>query len=144
MSNNEVVVAFEDGKLKYDQTFMNVMWEPSRLLPHPVDGVWSFEYKGEEFGIVDLLCYLDEMNQELREKGPEAIIESVLDLINQVFIGDESFVLIGRCVDLYAIELDGRVGMVFRTLVLDNGRDVQEMLMLREIAKTLFPVPQPT
>jgi len=138
-----VEVSFEDGKVQFDQAFMTAMWQPSRLEPHPVGDVYAFEYQGRTYGIVDLLCCLDEVSQELREKGPEAIIEAVLELINQVYIGDESFTLIGRCADLYGIELNGRAGIVFRTVVMDTEKTVEEMLMLREVAQSLFPVPNP-
>ncbi|MGZ4122607.1 MAG: hypothetical protein ACXVOI_05270 [Tumebacillaceae bacterium] len=140
-----VEVSFdEDGKIQFDQALMNAMWQPSRLLPHPVDGVHAFEYKNEHIGLTDLLCFMDELSAELRQQGPEQIIEVMLELINSVYIGDqENFMLIGRVYDIYAVELDGRNGLVFRTVVFDSRKEIEEILMIREVAKELFPVPQP-
>jgi hypothetical protein len=141
---HSVDVHFEDGRLVFDHELMIMMWGQVNLRPYLVNGTYSFEYKGEVFGIVDLLCYLDELHPDLRAKGPEAIIEAILELINSVYLGDEEMTLIGRCLDLYAVEMDdGRNCLVFRTMVLDAGKTVEEMLMLREVAKELFPIPQP-
>jgi hypothetical protein len=138
-----VEVSFDDGTLNFTPELMQAMWEPTRLVPYPVDGTFAFDYKGERFGVADLLCYMDQLTKELRDQGPEKIIEQVLELINSVYIGDEDFTLIGRCVDLYAVELDGRAAIVFRTLILDGRKEVEEMLLIREVVKSMFPVPNP-
>jgi len=139
----EVEITFEDGKLEYTQQLMDAMWEQVQLQSFPVDGVFAFEYKDERHGIVDLLCYLDMVNEQLRNEGPEAIIEAVLELINSAYMGDDEFMLVGKVIDLYAVELNGRAGLVFRTIVLDGHKELEEMLLLREVAQTLFPVPKP-
>jgi hypothetical protein len=138
-----VEVSFDEGKIQFDQALMNAMWQPSRLLPHPVEGVYAFEYKDEHIGVVDLLCFMDELSANLREQGPEKIIETMLELINAVYIGDEKFILIGRVYDIYAVELNGRNGLVFRSVVFDSRKELEEILMIREVARELFPVPQP-
>jgi hypothetical protein len=143
MDQISVEVTFQDGQLVFNREFMQAMWEPIRLLPHPVDGVYQFQVEGENIGIVDLLCFLDEVKQELREKGPEAIVEAVLGLINAVYIGDESKVLIGKVLDLYGIEYEGRAGIVFRTVVLSHDKGLKEIQKIREIGKALYPVPKP-
>jgi len=142
-NNNSIRVNMTGGEIDFDQNFMNVMWEESRLQPFPVDGLFSFEVKDERFGITDLLCFLEDVNEDLREKGPEAIIEALLELINSVYIGDETIALIGRVTDIYAVELSNRAGLVFRTVIVDSQRSIEEMLEIREVAKTLFPVPEP-
>lgn len=138
-----VEVTMENGQVQFGQSLMVAMFEQTRLVPYAVNDVYSFEYKGKTFGIVDLLCYLDELNSELRAAGPEKIIETILELINSVYIGDESMMLIGRCMDLYGIELQGRNCIVFRTIILGANNSVEEMIALREVGQTLFPVPQP-
>ncbi|MFD2171716.1 hypothetical protein [Tumebacillus lipolyticus] len=138
-----VEVTFQDGKVLFDQALMGAMWSPSRLLPHPVEGKYQFEHEGERFGIVDLLCYLDEVSQDLRAQGAEAVIEAVLSLIQSVYIGDESTVLIGSVLDLYGIESNGRAGIVFRTIILSHQKEVEEIMKIREVGKLQFPVPQP-
>ncbi|HEU4963023.1 MAG TPA: hypothetical protein VFV52_04050 [Bacilli bacterium] len=139
-----IQLTFEQGKLVINQDLMNAMWEPTRLAPHPVESGYNFDFKEERFGIVDLLCYLDEVKQDLRDQGPEAIITSVIELINSAYIGDENLLLVGRCMDIYGIEDKGRTGIVFRTVVLDaRDKTMEDMLEIREAAQTLFPVPQP-
>ncbi|MBL0386622.1 hypothetical protein JJB07_08160 [Tumebacillus sp. ITR2] len=147
MSDNqnqiEVEVMMENGQVQFGQSLMVAMWEPTRLVPYPVNDVYSFTHKGKTYGIVDLLCQLDELTPELRDQGAEKIIETILELINSVYIGDESMVLIGRCMDLYAVELQGRNCIVFRTILMGSNESVEEMLALRDVGQTLFPVPQP-
>ncbi|ASS76319.1 hypothetical protein CIG75_16105 [Tumebacillus algifaecis] len=138
-----VEVTIKDGKVIFNEEMMLAMWAPSRLLPHSVNGQFQFEVDGEHIGIVDLLCYLDEVNQGLRDQGPEAIVEAVLGLIGAVYIGDESDVLVGKVLDIYGIEFEGRAGIVFRTVVLSNQKDSAEIQKIREIGKLSFPVPQP-
>ncbi|KEO83633.1 hypothetical protein [Tumebacillus flagellatus] len=147
MSDNQnqitVEVTMENGQVQFGQSLMTAMWEPTRLIPYAVDGLYSFEYKDQTYGIVDLLCRLDELNEDLRAQGPEKIIETILELINSVYIGDESLVLIGRCMDLYAVEMQGRNCIVFRTIIMGADKSVEEMIGLRDVGQTLFPVPQP-
>jgi hypothetical protein len=138
-----VEVSFDEGKIQFDQALMNAMWQPSRLLPHPVEEVYAFEYKEENIGLTDLLCFMDELSGDLRAQGPDKIIETLLELINSVYIGDEKFILIGRVYDIYAVELNGRNGLVFRTVVFDSKKSLEEILMIREVAKELVPVPHP-
>lgn len=139
----EVEVTYKDGQLEYTQELMDAMWEQVRLQAFPVSDMFSFEYKQERHGIVDLLCYMDMVNEELRSKGPEAIIEAVLELINSAYMGDDEFMIVGKVIDLYAVELNNRAGLVFRTIVVDGSKPLDEMLAIREVAQTLFPVPQP-
>ncbi|PWK10258.1 hypothetical protein [Tumebacillus permanentifrigoris] len=148
MSDNQqkqvtVEVTMENGQVQFGQSLMVAMWEQTRLVPYPVQDLYEFAYKGQRLGIVDLLCRLDELTPELRDAGPEQIIETILELINSVYIGDESTMLIGRCMDLYAIELQGSNCIVFRTIIMDTNKSVEEMLAIRELGQTLFPVPQP-
>lgn len=147
MSDNQnqitVEVTMKDGQVQYGSSLMTAMWEQTRLIPYAVDGHYSFEYKGNTYGLVDLLCYLDELTADLRAQGPDRIIETILELINSVYIGDETMVLIGRCMDLYAVELQGRNCLVFRTIIMDSEKSMDEMLGLRDVGQTLFPVPQP-
>lgn len=138
-----VEVTMENGQVQFSQSLMVAMWEQTRLVPYPVQDLYSFEYKDQRLGIVDLLCKLDELTSELRAAGPERMIETILELINSVYIGDDSMMLIGRCMDLYAIELQGSNCIVFRTIIMGTDRSVEEMLAIREVGQTLFPVPQP-
>jgi hypothetical protein len=138
-----VEVTMENGQVQFDHALMTAMWEQTRLVPYPVNDLYFFEHKGQRLGIVDLLCRLDELTPELREAGPEQIIETILELINSVYIGDESMVLIGRCMDLYAVELQGSNCIVFRTIIMGTDKSVEEMIAIREVGQTLFPVPQP-
>jgi hypothetical protein len=139
----EVEVTYVDGQLEYTQELMDAMWGQVQLQAFPVNGTFAFEYQNEHHGVVDLLCYLEMVNEELRNQGPEKIIEAVLELINSAYMGDDEFMLVGKVIDLYAVELNGHAGLVFRTIVLDGKKPLEEMLMLREVAKNLFPVPQP-
>ncbi|TCP55588.1 hypothetical protein EV586_103241 [Tumebacillus sp. BK434] len=138
-----VEVTFENGQIVFTDELMKAMWAPSRLTPHQVDGAYQYEVEGKNVGLVDLLCYLDEVSEGLRDQGPEKIVEAVLGLINAVYLGDEEYMLTGVVLDLYGIEYEGRAGIVFRTAVLSNQIDVEEIQKIREIGKIKHPVPQP-
>ena len=141
--NNTVHVSFNGNQVEYNQEFMDAMWEQSGLIPYAVEHVYSFEAKGERIGLVDLLCPLENLTPELRDQGPEAIIEAVLELLASVYIGNDEVVFVGKVLDLYAVEVNNRAGIVFRTIIVDNSKDIEEIMEIREIGKTLFPVPNP-
>jgi hypothetical protein len=140
---NTVDISFNGNEVEYNQDFMDAMWVESGLIPYAVEHAYSFDAKGERVGIVDLLCPLENLTPELRDKGPEAIIEAVLELLASVYIGNDEVVFVGKVLDLYAVEVNNRAGIVFRTIVLDGGKQIEEIMEIREIGMTLFPVPHP-